>query len=241
MKRTKRLQTVCGQLSPCDTLADVGCDHGYCTLYALERGLCRRAVISDISRSSLHKAEELLSSYIAEGRVESSLHKAEELLSSYIAEGRVESVCCAGLSQVSRNCDQVLIAGMGGEEIVKILEGSFLPQALVLQPMKNTEKVRAFLLEKGYCLVRDFLFYDGPKHYDLLRAERGAPPRAYGSLELEFGYDNIHAPLPDFDRFLRGEIENARGRLEKAAAGRAALQERLRRLEEALHAAFGTL
>lgn len=221
MKRTKRLQTVCGQLSPCDTLADVGCDHGYCTLYALERGLCRRAVISDISRSSLHKAE--------------------ELLSSYIAEGGVESVCCAGLSQVSRNCDQVLIAGMGGEEIVKILEGSFLPQALVLQPMKNTEKVRAFLLEKGYCLVRDFLFYDGPKHYDLLRAERGAPPRAYGSLELEFGYDNIHAPLPDFDRFLRGEIENARGRLEKAAAGRAALQERLRRLEEALHAAFGTL
>ena len=221
MKRTKRLQTVCGQLSPCDTLADVGCDHGYCTLYALERGLCRRAVISDISRSSLHKAE--------------------ELLSAYIAEGRVESVCCAGLSQVPRNCDQVLIAGMGGEEIVKILEGSFLPQALVLQPMKNTEKVRAFLLEKGYCLVRDFLFYDGPKHYDLLRAERGAPPRAYGSLELEFGYDNIHAPLPDFDRFLRGEIENARGRLEKADASRAALQERLRRLEEALHAAFGTL
>ena len=221
MKRTKRLQTVCGQLSPCDTLADVGCDHGYCTLYALERGLCRRAVISDISRSSLHKAE--------------------ELLSAYIAEGRVESVCCAGLSQVPCNCDQVLIAGMGGEEIVKILEGSFLPQALVLQPMKNTEKVRAFLLEKGYCLVRDFLFYDGPKHYDLLRAERGAPPRAYGSLELEFGYDNIHAPSPDFRRFLRGEIENARGRLEKADASRAALQERLRRLEEALHAAFGTL
>ena len=221
MKRTKRLQTVCGQLSPCDTLADVGCDHGYCTLYALERGLCRRAVISDISRSSLHKAE--------------------ELLSSYIAEGRAESVCCAGLSQVPCNCGQVLIAGMGGEEIVKILEDGFLPQALVLQPMKNTEKVRAFLLEKGYSLVRDFLFYDGPKHYDLLRAERGAPPRAYGSLELEFGYDNIHAPSPDFDRFLRGEIENARGRLAKADASRAALQERLRRLEEALHAAFGTL
>lgn len=221
MKRTKRLQTVCGQLSPCDTLADVGCDHGYCTLYALEHGLCRRAVISDISRSCLRKAE--------------------ELLSSYIAEGRVESVCCAGLSQVSRNCDQVLIAGMGGEEIVKILEGGFLPQGLVLQPMKNTEKVRAFLLEKGYSLVRDFLFYDGPKHYDLLRAERGAPPRAYGSLELEFGYDNIHTPSPDFRRFLQGEIENARGRLEKADASRAALQERLRRLEEALHAAFGTL
>lgn len=221
MKRTKRLQTVCGQLSPCDTLADVGCDHGYCTLYALEHGLCRRAVISDISRSSLRKAE--------------------ELLSSYIAEGRVESVCCAGLSQVPCDCDQVLIAGMGGEEIVKILEGGFLPQGLVLQPMKNTEKVRAFLLEKGYSLVRDFLFYDGPKHYDLLRAERGAPPRAYGSLELEFGYDNIHTPSPDFRRFLQGEIENARGRLEKADASRAALQERLRRLEEALHAAFGTL
>ena len=57
MKNTRRLRVLCGELRPCARFADVGCDHGYCTQYMLERNLCRTAVISDISAGSLHKAE----------------------------------------------------------------------------------------------------------------------------------------------------------------------------------------
>ena len=64
MKRSLRLSTICGALTPCDSFADVGCDHGYCTLYMLENGLCRTACISDISAPSLAKAEKLLLRYI---------------------------------------------------------------------------------------------------------------------------------------------------------------------------------
>ena len=69
MKQTKRIRLLCGQLAACETFADVGCDHGYCTQYMLEENLCRRAVVSDISAGSLSKAEKLLSAYIAAGRV----------------------------------------------------------------------------------------------------------------------------------------------------------------------------
>ena len=128
-KLTKRLRILCGEIPVCDVFADVGCDHGYCTQYALEHGLCRKAYISDISAKSLQKAE--------------------TLLAPYIAEGRVESVCCAGLEKIPREAEAVMIAGMGGEEIISILKNGFLPQKLLLQPMQNVPKVRAFLLENG--------------------------------------------------------------------------------------------
>ena len=211
MKNTRRLRVLCGELRPCARFADVGCDHGYCTQYMLEQNLCRTAVISDISAGSLHKAE--------------------TLLAPYIAEGRVRSVCCAGLSDIPRDTDEVLIAGMGGEEIVSILEEGFLPPVLVLQPMKNAPKLRRFLLERGYAIERDFTFTD-TKHYDLLRAVRGGQGRAYGARELAFGYDNIHSPSAEFLSLVEEEIQKCRARL--AAAGRQvpAVQARLNELAE---------
>ena len=208
MRRSKRLQVLCSELCACDSFADVGCDHGYCTQYMLEKGLCRSAVISDIS--------------------EKSLRKAETLLSDYIASGKVRGVCCFGLSGIPSDSEQVLIAGMGGEEIVSILQNGFFPNRLVLQPMKNTPKLRRFLLDSGYSIVRDYTFMDG-KHYDVLCALRKGARRAYGERELRFGYDNVHTPSADFLRLAEGEIEKCRARLRAAGedvpAIRASLKE----------------
>ena len=215
MKRTKRIRALCAELAPCETFADVGCDHGYCTQYMLEENLCRSAVVSDISAGSLSKAE--------------------TLLSAYIAEGRVTPVCCAGLDKIPKGTEQVLIAGMGGEEIMTILREGFLPPALVLQPMRHTPKVRAFLLERGYAIVRDFTFRDG-KFYDVLRAEfpryRGAQPRGYTERDLEFGYDNLRSPSPDFLELLQEEMRKCRARLAAAQTSVPAVEARLNRITE---------
>ena len=95
-----RIKKLCTYLQPCNTFADVACDHGYCAEYMLKNGLCERAVISDIS--------------------EKSLSKAETLLSVYIKNGRCCAACCDGLEGLDVNTDEALIAGIGGEEIVKI-------------------------------------------------------------------------------------------------------------------------
>lgn len=211
MKLTKRLAAVCGELEKCDTFADVGCDHGYCTLYMLENGLCRTAQISDISAKSLKKAQ--------------------ALLSAYIAEGRVRPVVCDGLAGVDRGTEQVLIAGMGGEEIVKILSDGFLPPKLVLQPMKNAEKVRAFLLGRGYALLRDHTFYADKKFYDLIKAVKGGKQEEYNKDMLSFGRENIISPTEDFAKMLERDISRCREWRESAAEGRAEIDARLKKLE----------
>ena len=116
---TGRLREICSRLCKTAVFADIGCDHGYCTQYMLGNGLCEKAYISDISRGSLRKAE--------------------ILLAEHIRAGRCFPVCADGLEGLPEPCDLVLIAGMGGEEIVRILS-SGIPPRFVLQPMKNSEK-----------------------------------------------------------------------------------------------------
>ena len=211
MNETPRVAALVSELAPCASLADVGCDHGYCTLAALERGLCARAVVTDISARSLQKAE--------------------RLLAPYIAQGRVQSVCCDGLAGVPADTEQVLIAGMGGEEIVTILTRGFLPPRLVLQPMKNAPKVRRFLVEAGYRLEHDYTLFVGRKYYDIVRAARGEN-RGYSPLDLRFGYDNLKSPSPAFARWLEGEREACRARMAQAKSS-PALEGRLAMLSEA--------
>lgn len=212
MKGGKRLRILCGELERCALFADVGCDHGYCSEYMLKHGLCREAFISDISAKSLKKAE--------------------TLLAAYIEAGRVRSAAAAGLDKTDPSAELVLIAGMGGEEIVHILKEGFLPPKLVLQPMKNAEKVRAFLLANGYRLVRDYTFFAEGKFYDLIKAykEEGAP--AYTREMLEFGRDNILSPSEDFCKKLERDIACAETWAENAKDGREALEARIARLKE---------
>lgn len=216
MKKTKRLQTLCGELLPCVLFADVGCDHGYMAQYMLENSLCERAYISDISFASLQKAC--------------------TLLSDYILSGKIQSFCCPGLEQIPRDAEQVLIAGMGGEEIIGILRDGFFPPRLVLQPMKNTDKVRRYLLDSGYAIQRDYTFLDG-KFYDVLCAVQGNETRRYDELSLLFGYDNIHSPKEDFLKYLKEEEQKCRRRLAAAREEIPAVSKRLELLTEALYEA----
>ena len=165
---TKRLEELYSVLLPCKKFADVGCDHGYIAKAMIIGGKAEEVVVSDISAPSLKKAERLLSS---------------------IEGARFKAVVCDGLDGVDDDCDQVLIAGMGGELICDILTGAdFLPERIVLQPMKNADKVRKAVIKLGYRLIKDYTFKDG-KYYDLLVCERGE--ESYTDDEIEFGRDNL--------------------------------------------------
>ena len=216
MKLSLRLQTLCGEIRACKIFADVGCDHGYCAEYVLRQGLCERCYISDISAASLAKAE--------------------KLLSAYIEAGTVKSFCCAGLELVPKDAEQVLIGGMGGEEIIGILKDVFFPERLVLQPMKNSSKLREYLLGNGYAITRDYMFSDG-KFYDVICAQRGGVVRKYDERTLIFGYDNLYSPTKDFIMFLRAEIGKCCDRLRSAGKDIPAVKNRWTLLTEVLHEA----
>lgn len=210
-----RIFVICAHIPGCRVFADIGCDHGYCTAYVLEKGLCERAYVSDISAACLKKAE--------------------TLLAAEIAAGRCVPVCADGLDGV-QDADCVLIAGMGGEEIVRILSRAPLPERFVLQPMHNVEKVRRHLLARGAHIEEDFTFEDG-KFYDLI-VGRAAGGDAYSDFEYRYGRDNLKSPSAAFLRKLRKEADVLREALaaDVKREQREALLERLHESEAIIDA-----
>lgn len=221
MSVSKRIQMLCSLLAPAEVFADVGCDHGYCTQYMLENGLCEKAIFSDVSKGSLQKAE--------------------DLLASFVEDGRATAVLGDGFYGVPSTVDEVLIAGMGGSEILSILTDKahgFLPKNFVFQPMLNAEKLRRWLLENGGYIARDFTFQDG-KYYDVICGRRladGEPKQVYTEMEIEFGKENLETlptafvgrvkkQLRDIEQYLQSNLQEA---------SRAELLKRKARLQEAI-------
>lgn len=179
----KRIDTLCALLEKTDVFADVGCDHGYCSEYMLKNGLCEKAILSDVSKGSLKKAE--------------------TLLASYLKNGRATSVLGDGFKGVPKEVGEVLIAGMGGCEIVKILSNErygFVPKKFVFQPMLNADKLRRWLIENGGVLTRDFTFFAEGKYYDVIcgRKAEANEKQSYTELEYEFGRENLQKRGEDF-------------------------------------------
>ena len=189
----KRIDTLCSLLTPAKLFADVGCDHGYCTEYMLKNELCERAIFSDVSKGSLAKAE--------------------KLLAPFVQEGRAVGVLGDGFYGVSADVDEVLIAGMGGSEIVSILADKkygFLPRRFVFQPMHDSEKLRRYILDNGGYLQRDYTFEDG-KFYDVLvggAKQEGQLLENYTDAEYEFGRENLRDMPKAFVKRTQKQIDN---------------------------------
>lgn len=177
MAYSKRIETLCALLKRTTTFADVGCDHGYCSEYMLKNGLCEFAILSDISKGSLQKAT--------------------TLLREYVNAGKAKGVLGNGFVGVPKDTEEVLIAGMGGEEIVAILSHErygFMPQKFVFQPMLNPDKLRAYILENGGFIERDYTFRADGKFYDVIvgrKRGKDEPRQIYDEWQTEFGRDNL--------------------------------------------------
>lgn len=208
-----RIDKIVSVIPKCNVLADIGCDHGYVTEKALQLGLCKRAVISDVSANCLKKAEKLLAAYIEKGVVES----------------RVSD----GFSNVPKS-DCAVIAGMGGEEISSIIlavqSSCDLPEYIVAQPMKNAPKLRSTLVGGGYKIVSDKVFKSGKKFYDLILARKGKDVMT--DEEEEFGRDNVRGESEDFKEYMRFLVAKTNAYLLDPAIKDDSRKELLARLEK---------
>ena len=209
----ERINKLCSYLSRCKTFADVACDHGYVAEYMLKNELCESAVVSDIS--------------------EKCLKKAEALLSEYISAGKCRAVCCDGLQEIDRDTDCVIIAGIGGEEIIKILTAGFIPKTFLFQPMKNEEELRGYLLKNDCYIETDDIFTDGKKYYFVIKGRKGGAQK-YTEEQLAYGKDSLKNPV--LYNYLREELKKNTGYLarEMSEESRSNLMRRTERIKEVL-------
>ena len=174
MYLTERLQKIYDKIPQVNVLADVGCDHGYIGNMALVEKRARFVHFCDVSRPSLRKAQELA------GKLKHTTN--------------CDFICQDGLGNLQVDC--AVIAGMGGMEIMSILQkAKHLPQTVVLQPMHNQPELRSYLCQ-NYHIDVDYMFTSQGKRYDLIVATRGTD--TLDEVQLEYGKTNLEQPSQEF-------------------------------------------
>lgn len=227
MELSKRLQAVAELVTPDLKVADIGTDHAYIPIWLVEQKKNPSAIAMDINQGPLEKAKENI-----------ALHG----LSSCIKTRQSD-----GMKQLeAKEAESVVIAGMGGGLVIKILEDvrerNFGIKEWILQPQSEIRRVREYLNESGYQIVKEDMVLDEGKFYPMMKVVKGGR-EAYREEELCYGKLLLQSKNPILKTFLEKELELKIGIYEKLkkTSGQSA-QKRVSELEsdisviqEALH------
>lgn len=182
---------------------DIGTDHAFLPCFLAERGAVSHAIAADI----------------ADGPLEAARHT---VLKSGL-EDRVDVLKSDGFKDIPGerllNVTDAVIAGMGGELIVRILsEAGDFPKAmnLILQPNSRAEVLRRWLAENGYCTLRESAVRDGKFVYAVINARYDGKKRQAGRVEA------ITGKIDPAESDGREYFLSAAAKLETAAQGMAA-------------------
>lgn len=153
MNLDKRMSAILSEIPTGKNLADIGADHGYIGITYAQNNLNNIVVGSDISEKSIQKAK----------------FTAEKLgLDNYF------TIVGDGLEPIQNyDIDVILISGMGGEEIIKIINNKKIYPYYILSPQKNADKVRVYLSEKNLKAIKDYKVKQGDKFYDIMVCTAG--------------------------------------------------------------------
>lgn len=175
-------------------VADIGTDHGLIPVYLAKNGISSKIIATDISAGSLQKAKDLIVNEDLEHIIETRLGSGLQVIEA----GEV---------------DTIIIAGMGGLLIAKILEeGSEVIKSsskLILQPMHSSEPVRRYLIKKGFAIEDEVLVRDGDFIYEVIVAQHGYQV-IMDDIQYEIGFKFIENKDPLFHEFIGDKILKTR-------------------------------
>lgn len=175
MKLDKRMSAILAEIPTGMNVADIGADHGYIGINYAIKNPNNSVFGTDISKKSIEKAK----------------ITAEKFnLKNYFTK------VGDGLTPVLNDkIDVVLISGMGGEEIINILDGKTIFPMYILSPQKNADKVRMFLSKNDLKPIKDYKVFSENKFYDIMVCAKGK----YNPSEFELLYGSGEGE--DFDCF----------------------------------------
>ena len=168
IKLSKRLRAIVNFCDKNKIIADIGTDHGFVPNFLYEEDYNRKIIATDISLNSLNKAIEF-----------------SELRGN---KGKIEHIVCNGLEKIPP-VDQIIIAGMGGILISKILDRDFekarQAEKLILQPMQQVDYLRKFLYDKGFKILDEKIVFEDNKFFHIIVANYKAINEEYRDIDLK--------------------------------------------------------
>lgn len=156
MELSKRLKRIAEHVDKCESVADIGTDHGYIPIYLVKEGICKKAIASDINKGPIEKAK---------------VNVAFEGVSN-----KIKCLLGPGLNPLKvGEVNGVILAGMGGNltrdillaDMEKVKRYDFI----ILQPAQNPEVLREFLYKNDYEIIDEDLIKDEGRFYELFKVK----------------------------------------------------------------------
>lgn len=174
MNDKKRLMEIVNIIDNDKSVIDIGTDHGLVPLYLAKNKISTDILATDISAPSLKKLEDKLDDDL------------REIIKTKVTDG---------FKSIEAKENQVaVIAGMGGNTIIDIIDKSldFAKNLdyMILASNIATEKLRDYLIQNNFEILRDFLTFEHGKYYDILKVSYGNS-RQLSLSDIYYGYENI--------------------------------------------------
>ncbi|GCD09075.1 tRNA (adenine(22)-N(1))-methyltransferase [Clostridium tagluense] len=187
-----RLKAIVNMIEKCDSVIDVGTDHGYVPIYLVKNGVIKSAIASDINKGPVEKA-----------RNNVTLNNASAQISCRLG---------SGLSTVNNGEAQIaIIAGMGGNLIRDILEADLdlvkQFKYMILQPVQNAEVLREYLYITGYNILDEEICNDDGKFYEIIKVKYDTKPIILDSIYYEISKILLDKKDPVMQSFIEYKMQ----------------------------------
>lgn len=172
---SNRLLAAAGMVTKGNIVADIGCDHAYTSIYLCQAGIAPKVIAMDVNKGPL---------------VGASAHVEEAGLTE-----QIDIRLSDGLQKlVPGEADSVLLCGMGGLLMIKILsdypEATASLKELILQPQSEVGEVRRYLHKQGYEITKEHMLKEDGKFYVMMRAVKSEVPQQYET-ECDYIYGKL--------------------------------------------------
>ena len=192
MKLSKRLQTIADFVKKDAVVADIGTDHAHIPIYLIENNIIDKAYACDINKGPLEKAKENIANFGVSENIVLRLSNGLDKMSN-------------------KEVDTIIIAGMGGELIIDILNRGKVffdkKNTFILSPHTKTDEVRDYLIRKGFKIIKEDMCIDEGKFYTVMEGRYTENKLMYSEAELLYGKYLIENKHPVLLRFLKKEEE----------------------------------
>lgn len=167
MKISKRLIEISNLIEDNSNIIDVGCDHALLDIYLFKNKKNVKIIASDIKEGPLEQAKRNISKFKYPIRVKLG----------------------SGLDPIEEDIDTVVIAGMGGDTIIDILQKGKDKlknvKKMILSPQSEWKRIRECMVSLGFYIEDEKLIEDGNKYYLIIKVAKGI--KKYSDKELEYG------------------------------------------------------
>ncbi|ATG97356.1 class I SAM-dependent methyltransferase [Mesoplasma lactucae] len=190
IKNNARLDLIVEQINPNSVIADIGTDHAYLPIKAINNKQAKHAYAVDVNEKPLHQASE-------------NIKKAN-------LSDDIETILSDGLDFFNKNktyLDYVVIAGLGSTTISEILANDYEGiQTYLLCSNTNPSLIRKKLQEKGLMIKQEKFFLDNNKKYWLIEAVRENGRVIKTSFDVNIGTDETLFFDPEYRNWLFEEL-----------------------------------